>query len=69
MIALSVSPAVTRTAMMKRRIGKTMTISVRRDTTVSTQPRKKPAIRPMTRPIATERNVANTATSSDVRAP
>ena len=69
MIALSVSPAVTRTAMMKRRAGKTMTISVRRDTTVSTQPRKKPAISPMIRPMKTDPIVAKTATSSDVRAP
>ena len=39
-IALSVSPAVHASAMMKRRAGKTMTISVRRETIVSTQPRK-----------------------------
>ena len=40
MIWFSVFPATTRIAMMKSRNGKTMTISISRETTVSTQPRK-----------------------------
>ena len=43
-----------------------MTISIRRETTVSTQPRKYPASRPIRTPSDTEPNVASTATSSEV---
>ena len=39
-IAFSCGPTTTRRAMMKRRNGKTMTISISREMTVSTQPRK-----------------------------
>jgi hypothetical protein len=68
-IVFSCSPTVAWIAMMKSRPGNTMIISVRRETTVSTQPRKYPAARPITTPIITEKSVASTATSSEVWAP
>ena len=39
-IELSCGPATTRTAMMKSSAGNTITTSISRETTVSTQPRK-----------------------------
>ena len=69
MTLFSCSPAVAEIAMMKRSPGKAITISLRRETTVSTAPRKYPARAPSRTPSPTENTVANTATSSEVRAP
>ena len=52
-----------------RRIGKASSTSMKRDRTMSTGPRKKPATMPTTTPIVTENAVAMSATSSETRAP
>ena len=49
--------------------GTASSTSAKRERTESTQPPKKPAVRPTTRPISTARPEATMPTKSEVRAP
>ncbi len=55
--------------MANSRTGKASTTSMKRDSSESTQPLKKPAIVPSVTPISTAIPVAMNATSSEIRAP
>ena len=57
------------TTMAPSRIGNARKISVRRLSTASTQPPKKPATAPISVPSSTTSNVANTPTLKEVRVP
>ena len=62
-------PTVDASAITKSRYGNAIVISVTREMTVSTQPRKKPAIEPRIRPRNIAINVAPTPTSRETWAP
>ncbi len=62
-------PTVDATAMTNNRYGNAIVISVTREMTVSTQPRKKPAIEPRIKPRKIAMNVAPTPTSRETWAP